>query len=376
MIQLLSTVTPGMLPSAWGGRIPPVTSPGRHRKLDAYAAQHSGSASNGQPVFIDLGCGFPPVTTVDTARHMPAWSVFGVDRSFARYVLYDAEGHYACFDQDGKFQYLQFKWKPLHDNPKDARDRFVSLFANLAPQLNVVDDRASVTSQKDGNRLVFNHIRNFEAENLKFVESDIEELQLPPARVVRCMNVLLYFEKSVRQRMRRLMGGLLDDDGKLICGFNHPFGIYARYAVYQNGATGMQLSEFSFSPDNLRPLGVAPWLTIQEGDEEAELLADLTGAVRADRIFWPEFNRYVDALQEQHGICRRSDDGFNHFTRAVETAPPHVLLEKTTALWHQLETAGYTDGAVEALCRAGYQAWKNPVGHIAVLPPKGSLLML
>jgi hypothetical protein len=50
-------------------------------------------------------------------------------------------------------------------------------------------------------------------------------------------------------------------------------------------------------------------------------------------------------------------------------------MKKTTALWHQLEAAGYTDGAVEALGRAGYKAWKNPVGDIAVFPPEGSLPM-
>ena len=375
MIWLMSTVTPRMLPSAWGGRIPPVTSPGRHRKLDTYVTKQTWSSSNGKPVFVDLGCGFPPVTTADTARHIPDWSVFGVDRSFARYVLYDAEGHYACFNRAGKFEYFQPLMKPLHDNPKTARTRFKSLFADISPQLKVFDDQASETVEKDGNRLVYNHVRDFEAENLKFIESDIEDLQLPPARVIRCMNVLLYFEKSVRERMRSLMGALLDDGGILISGMNHPFGIYNRYAVYKKDATGISPIEFAFSPDNLRPLGVAPWLTIKDEDEEAELLADLTGAIRADRIFWAEFNQRVDALQEKHGICRRGDDGFNHFTEEAQTAPPNVIMKKTTALWHQLEAAGYTDGAVEALRRAGYKAWKNPVGDIAVLPPEGSLPM-
>ena len=48
-------------------------------------------------------------------------------------------------------------------------------------------------------------------------------------------------------------------------------------------------------------------------------------------------------------------------------------MEKTSALWSQLEDEGYTDGAVDALERAGYQAWENAVGDIAVLPPEGSL---
>jgi hypothetical protein len=376
MLWLLSKVTPAMLPSAWGDRIPPVTSQGRHRKLDTYVAQQTWSSSNGQPVFIDLGCGFPPMTTVDTARYMPEWSVFGVDRSFARYVLYDAEGHYACFNLDGIFQYFQSQMKPLHENPKAARDRFKSLFAELSPQLKASDDQTSESVEKDGNRLVYNHVRDFEAKNLKFIESDIKDLQLPPARAIRCMNVLLYFEKGVRQRMLSSIGALLDEGGILISGFNHPFGIYARYAVYKKDAPGIRPGEFAFSPDNLRPLGIGPWLTIKNDDAEAELLADLTGAIRADRIFWPEFNQYVDALQEKNGICRRSDDGFNYFTEEAQTALPYEIMKKTANLWHQLEAAGCTDGAVEALARAGYKAWKNPVGDIAVLPPEGSLPMI
>jgi hypothetical protein len=373
MIHLLFTVNPGMLPSAWGGRIPPLTSPGRHRQLDAYVSRQKWSNGEGQPVFVDLGCGFPPVTTADTARSMPGWSVFGVDRFFARYVLYDADGHYACFNRDGEFEYFQSQMKPLHDNSKAVEDRFKKLFADLSTRLKAVDDRASKSVQKDGNRLVCNHLRDFEADNLKFIESEIEALQLPAARVIRCMNVLLYFEKHARSRMRASIGALLEDGGILISGFNHPFGIYRRYAVHKKDGTGLRPGEFAFSPDNLRPLGIGPWLTLQDDDEEAQLLAQLTGAIRTDRFFWAEFNQRVDTLQARFGICRRGDDGYNHFTKEVQNAPPNVLTEKTAALWRALEAEGYTDGAVAALGRAGYKAWKNAVGDIAVLPPEGSL---
>jgi hypothetical protein len=263
--------------------------------------------------------------------------------------------------------------KPLHNDAKTAQKRFESLFALLLPDLQTVDDHTSETIEKDGCRLIYNHIRSFEAHNLKFIESDIEGLQLPPAQVIRCMNVLLYFAKNERQRMRSAMGALLDDGGLLITGFNHPLGIYARYSVRKKEASGTTPCEFAFSPDNLRPLGIGPWVTIKEEDEDAELLADLTGAIRADKRFWTDFNPYVDELREKFGICGRGADGFIHFTEEARTAPPNIIAEKTAALWHQLEKEGYTDGAIEALGRAGYQAWKNKVGDIAVLPPQGSL---
>lgn len=373
MIWLLASVTPGMLPSAWGGHIPPVTSPGRHKKLDDYVTRQLRAPTHGQPVFIDIGCGFPPATTMDTARRLPDWSVFGIDRSFSRYVLYDVDGNYACFNRQGKLQYIQAQKKPLNEHSDATRDRFRSLFTELCPQLTVFDEHTRASVEKNGNRLVYNHIRDFEGKNLRFLKSDIDHAELPPARAVRCMNVLLYFERDIREAMLSRMFALIADGGLLITGFNHPFGIYARYSVYKKDSAGIHPLEFSFSLDNLRPLGVGPWLTLADEDREAELLADLTGAIRADQSFWAEFNAHVDKLRADYGICDRDKDGFIFFTEHSSNASLGATMEKVAALWSQLEDEGYADGAIEALDRAGYQAWKNPVGDIAVLPPEESL---
>jgi len=373
MIWLLASVTPAMLPSAWGGHIPPVTSAGRHKKLDDYVAKQKHASIHGQPVYIDIGCGFPPATTIDAAGRLPDWSVFGVDRSFSRYVLYDIDGNYACFNRHGQLQYLQALKKPLDEYTDATRGRFRSLFAELRPQLPNCHGHACARVEKNGNRLVYNHIRDFEGKNLKFLKSDIDHIELPPASAVRCMNVLLYFEKDVREAMLSKIFTLIADGGLLITGFNHPCGIYARYAVYAKGKADIRPVEFSFSLDNLRPLGIGPWLTLADEDREAELLADLTGAIRNDPSFWAVFAPYVDRLRAEYGICERNRDGFIHFADHSRNAPSGAIMRKVSDLWTQLDDEGYTDGAIEALGRAGYQAWKNPVGDIAVLPPDGSL---
>lgn len=373
MIWLLATVTPAMLPAAWGGRIPPLTSPGRHRKSDAYADHHVRTAPDERPVFIDLGCGFPPVTTVDTAGALPDWTVYGVDPAFFRYVLYDAEGRYACFDSDGRFQYFQSPAKPLNDTPEAVRKSFQSLFDDLSPRLPPSHDHERTSVGQDGHTLVSNAIRDYETGNLTCVKSNIEDLRLPPAHFIRCMNVLLYYAKKKRRVMLSGITESLADNGLLMTGFNHPFGIYARYAVYRKENAGLHPCEFAFSLDNLRPLGIGPWLTLAEEDEEAELLADLTGALRKDPHFWGEFAPHVDDLREKLGIGRRGEDGLLHFEETVQKAPPQVLLEKTTRLWQQAEADGHAARAVEALARAGYDAWLNPVGDIAVVPPDGAL---
>jgi hypothetical protein len=88
---------PPCYPGSWGGKIPPITLPGRHQKLDANATAQPFPSREIPPVLVDAGCGFAPVTTAETARHLPHWRILGVDPAFVEYVLYDADGHYACF---------------------------------------------------------------------------------------------------------------------------------------------------------------------------------------------------------------------------------------------------------------------------------------
>jgi hypothetical protein len=83
LTRMLSDMIPNMLPAAWGGRIPPLTMPGRHQRFDAYVAGQSWPATDGMPVFIDIGCGFPPMTTAETAQKFSTWHIFGVDYFFA-----------------------------------------------------------------------------------------------------------------------------------------------------------------------------------------------------------------------------------------------------------------------------------------------------
>ncbi|MCP4687545.1 MAG: hypothetical protein GY859_05805, partial [Desulfobacterales bacterium] len=184
---------------------------------------------------MDLGCGFPPVTAGDTARELTDWQVFGVDRAFADYVLYDKDGHYACFAQKGEFQYFQasmnFSGRVLYADPAATRNRFETLFGELSPLLRNSDATKSETVEKDGARLIHNHILDFETDNLTLVKSDLAELRLPPAKVIRCMNVLLYFEPEIKKQMLTRAGELLDENGILIAGTNG-LGIQSRYAVY------------------------------------------------------------------------------------------------------------------------------------------------
>ena len=364
---------PSFLPNAWGGLIPPITLPGRHAKLDAYVVEQSRTSGKAPSIFVDLGCGFPPVTTADTARKLADWQVFGVDRSFADYVLYDAEGHYACFDQKGVFQYFQSfmtnTGRALYTAPDAARERFGKLFADLFPLLRNSDDTKSEAVEKNGNRLIHNHIRDFETDNLTFVKSDFGELGVRSAKVIRCMNVLLYFKPEIQKTMLAQVGKLLDDDGILIAGTNG-LGGQSRYAVYKKDADGLFPDEFAFGLDNLGHIAFMPWFTIHDNDPETMLLADLAGTIRADRSFRTDLGNCQDELLRRGDICERKTDGYLHFSREIS---PAEFMKKNIMMWQQMDEEGYVDRAVEVLERAGHKAWRNSVGDIAVRPPADSL---
>jgi SAM-dependent methyltransferase len=370
LIRWLSTTAPSILPGAWGGCIPPITTPDRHKKLDAYVSRQGFCAGSGPLQLLDIGCGFPPLTAADTARNLPQWKVCGVDRSFADYLLIDGDGHYACFDLSGRFLYFQammnISGKALYANPAAARRRFKNLFAALQHLLPPSDGNASTSIQKDGLTLIYKHIKDFESDNLRFIQSDIEDLDGPTARVVRCMNVLLYFKTDEKKRLLAKLADLLETGGILIAGTNG-MGIQARYTVYEKDANGLFPREFAFSLDNLGDIAVMPYFTIHENDAEAMLLADLSRTIRNDRLFWSDFCDRLDGILEQRGFCRRRSDGFLEILK--EAATTKEYLKNNLLLWNQMGKAGYADMAVDVLIEAGYNAWKNPVGDIAIQPP-------
>jgi hypothetical protein len=58
LARVLSDMIPNILPSAWEGRIPPLTMPGRHQSFDNYVSCQSWPATDELPILIDIGCGF------------------------------------------------------------------------------------------------------------------------------------------------------------------------------------------------------------------------------------------------------------------------------------------------------------------------------
>ena len=96
------------------------------------------------------------------------------------------------------------------------------------------------------------------------------------------------------------------------------------------------------------------------------LLAELSGKIRSHSSFWIQFSKHLDQLLEYHGFCKRKPDGFLHFPE--EEMLPRDFLEKNALLWQEMQEKGYLEGAVDVLEKAGYDAWINSTGDIAIRP--------
>ncbi|MCG8685577.1 MAG: class I SAM-dependent methyltransferase [Desulfobacterales bacterium] len=370
-IRWLSSIK-NMLPRAWGGCIPPITLPRRHHKLDLYIKGMNRFDEKNRPTFLDLGCGFPPVTTGDTAKQLPLWQVKGVDRSFPFYILYTQEGYYACFNEAGEFQYFQSFGPPagrsLIQDPEKTRRYFNELFSTMNPKSGPKGFPENRTIEKNGCRLIRDHVKDFETENLSFIQADISDTGLPEADVIRCMNVHVYFPEPVRQEMTARSGKLLKDSGIMITGTNG-LSIQSRYWVHKKNGRNLDCREFAFSPDNLSPFCFMAWFTLHDKDPESRLLSRLMGVIRSDRAFQKEFYRTLDQYLEDHEVCRRRSDGF--LQMMSEEMPQAEYIRKNAVIWQQMDRDGFIDQAVTVLENSGYQAWKNHVGDIAVHPLSG-----
>lgn len=351
------------VPSAWDGAIPPITSAGRHHKLDDYVATNPWHQPTSEPVLVDLGCGFPPFTAVDSAAKLPSWRVIGVDPSFARYLVYDDQGHYACFDDDEHLRYYQLAH--VDPDPAATRARFRHLLQRLLPQLPGNDPGELVEVEHEGARLVCNPLRRYESANLALVTGEVGSLHVDGSvDVIRCMNVLMYFDQSFRQGALEWAGEVLRPGGLFVCGSNWTRSTSSRYTVYQEQDHHLLPREFAFSIDNLRPLSSAPWYALHDDNLENLCNAEAVGIIRSDEGFRRRFDGRLDVLLAQTGICRRGADGY--LGGADDGVPLADLDEYAPVLVEQLDREGFVDEAVAVLRRTGRETWRNSVGHIAM----------
>jgi hypothetical protein len=362
--ELFASVAAHLLPGCWGGRVPPITLAGRHARIDQLVRKLHGDRGR----LLDIACGFPPLTTIDSSSALRLWDVVGVDRSLPEYFVGDQDGNYCLYDERGQALYFQplipttDSWEALLGDAESSARRFEALLAEL---LGHRDDGADppLNVEHDGGRLSVRPVHDYELPNLHFLRSDLESLVTAPADVVRCFNMLMYFDEPFRQRAMERFASLLRDEGRLICGTDWAWTTEARYSTYMKRDGAMRPVEFAFTLDNLTPIGVATWYTLHADEREANVLAGLCAVLRADAGFSAAFAEVNDRLRAKYDLCPRLPDGY--FSDSVPAENPAMMWHIAGDYSVELDET-LADHACRVLTRAGRKARVNEIGNVAV----------
>jgi SAM-dependent methyltransferase len=365
---ILGSLIPRILPGAWGGMVPPITMSGRHHRIDRYLAINQWVEMSERPIVLDVGCGFPPLTTIELAQRYPRWQVVGADPSFEPYLVYDSQGDYAFLDEGGQVKYFQSSgvelshWDELFADPQETVTRFTELFRELREGLR--NQPYPETVARNGSRLIHQPLAEFQKPNLCFSKGAFGNVDVANVDIVRSLNVLVYFDRAFRQRAVEWAGTLLRTGGIFLYGMDNFRNLEAYYRVFRKEDGGMVEREFAFSIDVVRPVSIVPWFSIHEDDPEGDDLMGTIRILRSDDDFRSSFDARLDALLAEAGICPRGEDG------NLGAVPDGLAKEEWEArlerVGDQLVVEGFVDHAVEILRGAGIESWRNEIDHIAI----------
>jgi hypothetical protein len=361
--RFYTVFAPGILPGAWGGIVPPFTLPGRHRKIDAYLRSNEWASFEPGTVMLDVGCGFPPQTSIEAAEAFPEWRIIGADPTFEPYLLYDERENYACLDQTGRLRYFQAnrpeEFLRMYSDRDATIEHFSQSFAQLLPGL-PADDGTLSTVEQGGKRLVRHPLHAYERSNLKFVQAGFGSSGLPEAGVVRGFNVLIYYDADFRRAAEEWAAQILRPGGLFVCGRTDSGSLNAHYSVYRSEGGRLVEKEFAFGVETVRQ---SFWFALHDGERETWRLAELLGTLRSDQEFLRDYDARLDALLAESRMAMRDENG------CIAEPPDPIEAARALPRYHEIAgemEAEFADRAVSTLRRAGLNAWRNPVGHIAV----------
>ncbi|SNZ01417.1 hypothetical protein [Flagellimonas pacifica] len=361
--EVMGTLLARILPGAWEGRVPPITVPGRHKAIDHYIKNTMGGTATNRSM-LDIGCGFPPYTTLETPELLSNWQITAVDPSLPVYLVYDENENYATFDENKKIVYFQpaipsvENWNALLSDVSSTRNRFQKLLEQLLDQPGL--------SSKIKARLERDPAMGFETDKLSFVRGSIGEVAVAPVDCIRCFNVLFYFDDTFFKTALKWFETRTNENGIVLVGGNWAASSECYYHVYQKMDGRLIEKEFAFSIDTLCPFGVATWYANHDDDRQTAQLVHYLRIIRKDSSFMNAFYALNDRLREKYQLCARDADGY--YGNVDPSISPLELWQLVEKIINELNEAGFNQKAADVLNREGLNARVNEVGHIAIVP--------
>jgi hypothetical protein len=360
--EILGTLLARILPGAWEGRVPPITVSGRHAVIDRYIKSNQWSDASSKSM-MDIGCGFPPYTTLETANYLPDWNITGVDPSLPVYLAYDAEGNYATFDENKSVVYFQpavptvENWNKLLKDSAATKIRFEKLLKELLTRSNHKKDSFP--------RLEYDPIKNYKTDNLSFIQGGIGQIDIEPKDVIRCFNVLYYFNDDFFENALTWFAKNTKEGGVVFIGGDWAVSTECYYNVYQKHGNHLVTREFAFSIDCICPIGIVTWYANHDDDRQTAELTKYIGVIRKDKSFMENFYSFHDSQREKYKLCPRNKQGY--YGGIDPSIGPAELWTRASAILNELNDAGYNQKAADVLVNTGLNARVNEVGHVAIM---------
>lgn len=359
--EILGSLLARLLPGAWEGRIPPITVPGRHAEIDNYIKSNPW-IKIGNRKMLDIGCGFPPYTTLDASNSLKDWHITGADPSLPMYLVHDSEGNYATLDKNRSTIYFQpslpsiENWNSLLKDSKATKKRFEQLLSELleAPE----KDKSGLQ------KLQIDPTKTYETDRLKFINGGIGQISIDPQNIIRCFNVLIYFDDIFYQNTLEWFKENLEENGIAIIGANWAVSTENYYNIYKKEGDQLINKEFAFSLDNINPFSVVTWYANYDDDRQTATLAKYIRLIRDDATFMKEYYAINDAQRLKYKICPRNSEGY--YGKTDPSIPPNELWALIRQMLDELNELGLNQKAAVVLQKAGLNARVNEVGHISI----------
>lgn len=349
--------------------IPPITTPDRHMRIDQLIASLP-VPSGTRPCLLDLGCGFPPITTVEAAERLSNWNVIGVDPSFYPYLVTNNHGYYGCFDGQ---ENLRFMWSDaLHrkvtlqnsaDEITKIREDIVSAAKKLFAKFKT--DKRTDEIEIEGYHLFCNPFKLYTRPNVTFMTGKIGSVEIDNIAVARLFNVSVYYDETFRLQTLDWISKILKEGGMFFCGTDWIKGLSSAYFTYKKADGVLNEVSFSFSIDCLYPL--RPWIffSMHRSYAEKDTLIRYLKILREDKKFINAFDSRFVKLVEEHGLGKK-DPQSNRWLPLTQSLDLAEFNNSALEINELLEKEGYVDQAVLALRSHGIKAECNAVNLIEV----------